>query len=162
MLFLNILIAKHALLCNESIHPFSWSLLPARFSFLSGSFLTADKSLYFVKERGKEWPKDQCGLEVGCISQKKKKNNRKSEYLPQREENRSVCYSFTGPRKVNILILHAIVLCQYTSANIPGKSMHGPMTAELMFSLHDCLFKTIGMILGEISLPNTVFLKESR
>lgn len=153
MLFLNILIAKHALLCNESIHPFSWSLLPARFSFLSGSFLTADKSLYFVEERGKEWPKDQCGLEVGCISQKKKKKQQKI-WISASE----------GRKQISVLQFHRTEKSKYsnTSANIPGKSMHGPMTAELMFSLHDCLFKTIGMILGEISLPNTVFLKESR
>lgn len=66
MLFLNILIAKHALLCNESIHPFTWSLLPAHFYFLSGNFLTGDKSLYFMESRGKEWPEHQYGLEVGC------------------------------------------------------------------------------------------------
>lgn len=73
MLFLNILIAKHALLCNESIHPFTWSLLPAQFSLLSGNFLTGDKSLYFMEKRSDQNTNVDLKWDASVKKKKKKK-----------------------------------------------------------------------------------------
>lgn len=46
---------------------------------------------------------------------------------------------------------------------VSGKDMPGPMIAELMFSLDDCVFKAMGFILGNlehISLSAIDFLQD--